>query len=103
MPRNTLTEKGNTMSQYVTEHEAEAIESLMQQGREQFPNVPLMVTFGMYSLHESLSQLHDQLSDPENQHLAAEVAECISLTREIFKQMEAGYDALVEAQGQTRN
>ncbi len=89
------------MTKYITEDEA--INSIMQEAQAVCPNVPPMVTLGVHFLRNQLSELHEQLSTPENQHLAAEVAECISLTREIFEQMEAGYDALVETQGQTWN
>lgn len=69
-----------------------AIATVMQEAQSLFPNIPAEVTCGIHILRANLSDIHEALCTPDNEHLADKVADCISLTRELFNAIEAGFD-----------
>lgn len=79
--------------------EDEAIHEVMQDVREFSPNVPPVVTLGIQMLHRNLRDIQEQLAASGNQALAASVADCATMTLEIFGQIEAGFTSLCEKEG----
>ena len=88
------------MNNYMTEHEA--ITAVMQDAKDFSPNVPPVVTLGIQMLHSNLKDIQEQLAASGNQSLAGDVADCTTMTLELFGQIEGWFTLMCEKEGKAQ-